>query len=109
LPLAFPLSQQGFGLLIAGPEHPTLDWLSDSSLDHLQAASVSYRIAIRPHARRKALTFYSDSRLSGTLDKSGQVRQPDPLVPKLPPLSGQFLLRDVRVRLRLRVRSVAPA
>jgi hypothetical protein len=32
------------GLLIADPEYPSLDWVPDSSLDHLQAASVSYRI-----------------------------------------------------------------
>ena len=47
------------GLLIADPEQPSLDWVPDSSLDHLQAASVSYRIAIGPHAGRKALTLYS--------------------------------------------------
>ena len=47
------------GLLIADPEYPSLDWVPDSSLDHLQAASVSYRIAIGPHAGRKALTLYS--------------------------------------------------
>jgi hypothetical protein len=32
---------------------------SGSSLDHLQAASIAYRIAIGPHAGRKALTLYS--------------------------------------------------
>jgi hypothetical protein len=47
------------GLLIADPEHPYLDLKPGSSLDHLQAASVSYRIAIGPHAGRKALTLYS--------------------------------------------------
>jgi hypothetical protein len=47
------------GLLIADPEYPSLDWVPDSSLDHLQAASVSYRIAIGPQAGRKALTLYS--------------------------------------------------
>lgn len=47
------------GLLIADPEHPSLDRVPDSSLDHLQAASVSYRIAIGPQAGRKALTLYS--------------------------------------------------
>jgi len=47
------------GLLIADPEHPSLDLVPDSSLDHLQAASVAYRIAIGPHAGRKALTLYS--------------------------------------------------
>jgi hypothetical protein len=46
------------GLLIADPEYPSLDWVPDSSLDHLQAASVAYRIAIGPHAGRKALTLY---------------------------------------------------
>ena len=57
--MAFPLLQQDFGLLIVDPEHPSLDWLSESSLDHLQAASVAYRIAIGPHAERKARTLYS--------------------------------------------------
>jgi hypothetical protein len=47
------------GLLIADPAHPSLDLLPDSSLDHLQAASIAYRIAIGPHAGRKALTLYS--------------------------------------------------
>jgi len=47
------------GLLIADPEHPSLDLVPDSSLDHLQAASIAYRIAVGPHAGRKALTLYS--------------------------------------------------
>ena len=63
------------GLLIADPEHPSLDWMPDSSLDHLQAASVTYRIAIGPHAGRKALTLYSVPPL---------VEPPDnPLLPRL--------------------------
>jgi hypothetical protein len=45
--------------LIADPEHPYLDLEPGSSLDHLQTASVAYRIAIGPHAGRKALTLYS--------------------------------------------------
>jgi hypothetical protein len=32
---------------------------SGSSLDHLKAASITYRITIGPHAGRKALTVYS--------------------------------------------------
>jgi len=47
------------GLLIADPEHPYLDLEPGSSLDHLRAASIHYRIAIGPHAGRKALTLYS--------------------------------------------------
>jgi hypothetical protein len=43
------------GLLIVDPERPSLDWVPDSSLDHLQAASVAYRIAIGPHAGRMFL------------------------------------------------------
>jgi hypothetical protein len=35
-----------------------LDFEAGSSLDQLQAASVNYRIAIGPHAGRKALTLY---------------------------------------------------
>ena len=49
------------GLLIADPECPALDFEAGSSLDQLQAASVHYRIAISPHAGRKALTLYSVS------------------------------------------------
>jgi hypothetical protein len=45
------------GLLIADPDHSCLDLVPDSSLDHLQAASVAYRIAIGPQAGRKALTL----------------------------------------------------
>jgi ribosomal protein S27E len=47
------------GLLIADPDYPYLDLAPGSSLDHLQAASINYRIAIGPHAGRKALTLYS--------------------------------------------------
>jgi hypothetical protein len=47
------------GLLIADPEHCCLDLEPASSLDHLQAASINYRIAIGPHAGRKALSLYS--------------------------------------------------
>jgi hypothetical protein len=47
------------GLLIADPDHPYLDLEPGSSLGYLQAASIHYRIAIGPHAGRKALTLYS--------------------------------------------------
>jgi hypothetical protein len=47
------------GLLIADPAHPSLDLVSDSSLEHLQAAAIAYRVAIGPYAGRKALTLYS--------------------------------------------------
>ena len=47
------------GLLVADPVAPYLDLAPGSSLDHLQAASIAYRIAIGPHAGRKALTLYS--------------------------------------------------
>jgi len=46
-------------LLIADPEHCCLDLEPGSSLDHLQAASINYRIAIGPHAGRKALSLFS--------------------------------------------------
>jgi hypothetical protein len=49
------------GLLIADPVHPHLDFEPGSSLDRVQAASIQYRIAIGPHAGRKALTLYSVS------------------------------------------------
>lgn len=47
------------GLLIADPEHPLLDFEASSSFAHLQGASIQYRIAIGPHAGRKALTLYT--------------------------------------------------
>jgi hypothetical protein len=54
------------GLLIVDPVHPLLDFEQGSSLDHLQAASIAYRIAIGPHAGRKALTLYSAPPLDET-------------------------------------------
>jgi ribosomal protein S27E len=47
------------GLLVADPVPPYLDLEPGSSLDHLLASSINYRIAIGPHAGRKALTLYS--------------------------------------------------
>ena len=47
------------GLLIADPVDPYLEFEVGSSLNQLQAASINYRIAIGPHAGRKALTVYS--------------------------------------------------
>jgi len=41
--------------LLVDQEHPCLNLESDSSMDHLQAASIHYRIAIGPHAGREAL------------------------------------------------------
>ena len=47
------------GLLIADPVDPYLEFEAGSSLDQIQAASIHYRIAVGPHAGRKALTLYS--------------------------------------------------
>jgi ribosomal protein S27E len=47
------------GLLIADPADPYLEFAVGSSLDQIQAASINYRIAIGPHAGRKAITLYS--------------------------------------------------
>jgi len=47
------------GLLIAEPQYPALDLDVGSALDQIQAASVQYRIAVGPHAGRKALTLCS--------------------------------------------------
>jgi hypothetical protein len=47
------------GLLIADAQHPSLEIELGSGLDQLQAAFINYRIAIGPHAGRKALTLYS--------------------------------------------------
>ena len=49
------------GLLIADPEHPSLDLEPGSAMDQLQTSSIHYRIAVGPHAGRKALTLYSVS------------------------------------------------
>ena len=47
------------GLLIADPADPYLEFAVGSSLDQIQAASIAYRIAVGPHAGRKAITLYS--------------------------------------------------
>lgn len=47
------------GLLIADSVDPYLEFEVGSSLNQFQAASINYRIAIGPHAGRKALTVYS--------------------------------------------------
>jgi hypothetical protein len=57
--VAASIADASRGLLIADPEHPALDHEVGSALDQLQAASVQYRIAVAPHAGRKALTLYS--------------------------------------------------
>ena len=43
--------------LIHDPEQPWLDLESRDALDTLGAASIQHRIAVRPHARRGALTL----------------------------------------------------
>ena len=45
------------GLLIRAAEQPWLDLESRDALDSLGAASIQYRIAVGPHAGRKALTL----------------------------------------------------
>jgi hypothetical protein len=55
------------GLLIADPADPYLEFEVGSSLDQIQAASIAYRIAVGPHAGRKALTLYSVPPLEGEL------------------------------------------
>ena len=45
------------GLLIRDPEQPWLDVASRDALDALGAASIQYRIAVGPHAGRKAPTL----------------------------------------------------
>ena len=45
--------------MIADPVDPYSEFEVGSSLDQIQAASINYRIAIGPHAGRKALTLYS--------------------------------------------------
>ena len=47
------------GFLLEDPVDPYLEYEPGSSLDQLQAASIQYRIAIGPHAGRKALTLCS--------------------------------------------------
>ena len=45
------------GILMRDPEQPWLDLESRDALDTLGAASIQYRIAVGPHAGRKALTL----------------------------------------------------
>lgn len=47
------------GLLIADEPHPALEIEMGSGLEQLHAASIQYRIAVGPHAGRKALTLYT--------------------------------------------------
>lgn len=47
------------GLLVADAVDPSWELDPGSSLDQIQAASIAYRIAIGPHAGRKALTLFS--------------------------------------------------
>ena len=47
------------GLLIADAGNPNFELELGSSLDQIQAASIHYRIAVGPHAGRRALTLYS--------------------------------------------------
>ncbi len=58
------------GLLIRDPEQPWLDLESRDALDALGAASIQYRIAVGPHAGRKALTLkLAASKLRSTVPK----------------------------------------
>ena len=57
------------GLLIADPVDPYLDLEPGSGLDQIQAASIAYRIAIGPHAGRKALVLYSLPPLENTSNR----------------------------------------
>ena len=45
------------GLLVRDPEQAWLDLESRDALDSLGAASIQFRIAVGPHAGRKALTL----------------------------------------------------
>jgi len=47
------------GLIIADEQRATLELETGTALDQLLAASINYRIAVGPHAGRKALTLYS--------------------------------------------------
>jgi hypothetical protein len=83
---------EGRGLLIADPEHPCLDLVPDSSLDHLQAASVTYRIAIAietcPHCGGKPRVIASIEEPLLIARILGQIRRRETLIectPRAPP------------------------
>ena len=57
------------GLLIADPVDPCLDLEPGAGLDQIQAASIAYRVAIGPHAGRKALVLYSLPPLEDTWNR----------------------------------------
>lgn len=46
-------------MLVAERHDPAPEFEVGSSFDQIQAASIHYRIAVGPHAGRKALTLYS--------------------------------------------------
>ena len=47
------------GLLLRDTETPSLDLEPDDGFEQLLGAAVHYRIAVGPHAGRKALTLYT--------------------------------------------------
>jgi hypothetical protein len=53
------------GVLVEDPEQPWLDLESGSTLEHLAAAAVRYRIAVGPIAGRKTLTLRTPGAVSG--------------------------------------------
>jgi len=58
------------GVLVEDPEQPWLDLEPGSTLEHLAAAAVRYRIALGPIAGRKTLTLHNPGALSGARESA---------------------------------------
>ena len=57
-------------VLVEDPEPPWLDLESGSTLEHLAAAAVRYRIALGPMPKRRTLTLHDPGAVSSARDWS---------------------------------------
>jgi hypothetical protein len=58
------------GVLVEDPEQPWLDLEPGSTLEHLAAAAVRYRIALGPMPKRKTLTLHNPGVVSGARESA---------------------------------------
>ncbi len=58
------------GVLVEDPEQPWLDLEPGSTLEHLAAAAVRYRIALGPMPKRKTLTLHNPGAVSGARESA---------------------------------------
>jgi hypothetical protein len=67
---ASPVTLVRAGVLVEDPEQPWLDLEPGSTLEHLAAAAVRYRIALGPIAGRKTLTLHNPGAVSGARESA---------------------------------------